>query len=139
MMIKRVGSAGLAIVVAAGILVGCSGSGTGVAQAMKPGIPEGVVFEPLSEEPAATWIERGETFAIVTWGSGSCPPIATALTADGPDRVAVTFGSSPNDPCTADMSPTTHEFELPNDVTGSPVIVEVGYEDWPEAHTLTLK
>ncbi|MEW1963399.1 hypothetical protein AB0269_13160 [Microbacterium sp. NPDC077644] len=130
---------GLGAMVLVCVLAGCSGSGAGVAQAMKPGIPDGLVLEPFSEDPATTWIERGKTFAIVTLGSGSCPRIATALTQFSPDRIAVTFGASPNDPCTADIAPTTHEFELPDEITHGPVTIEISYEDWPGVDTLTLK
>lgn len=139
MLNTHIGYSAFGVVVAACLLTGCSDPGAGVAQTMKPGVPEGLVVEPLSEGPAAAWVERGATFAIVTWGSSSCPAIATALSADGPDRIAVTFGPSPNDPCTADMAPTTHEFELPEETTRSPVVIEVSYEDWLETDTLTLE
>ena len=98
MVNRRTGCSAFGIVVAVSMLASCSDPGTGVAEAMKAGIPEGLVIEPLSDGPAATWIERGESFAIVTFGSGSCPAIPTALTTDGPDHVAVTFGSSPSGP-----------------------------------------
>jgi hypothetical protein len=65
--------------------------------------------------------------------------VATALAADGPDHVTVTFGPSPNDPCTADIAPTTHEFEMPDEITGRPITVGVTYEDWPGTETLTLE
>lgn len=118
------------------LLTGCSGP-TGVAQT-KPGLPDGVVLDPMNGESAAMWIERDETFAIVTWGSSSCLPIPTTLTVEGADRIAVTFEASPNDPCTANMAPTTHEFELPSEITVSPIVVEVSYEDWSETESLTL-
>ncbi|WP_336645919.1 hypothetical protein [Microbacterium sp. USHLN186] len=132
-----VGVAGLMIMVCA--LAGCSASDVGVARETRRGVPDGLVVDPLNDRPIATWIERGETFAIVTIGSGSCPPVATALVAEVPDRVAVTFGPSPNDPCTADMSPTTHEFDLPEEITRLPVVLKIDYEDWPETDTLTLR
>ncbi len=50
----------------------------------------------------------------------------------------MTFEASLNDPCTANMAPTTHEFELPSEITVSPIVVEVSYEDWPETESLTL-
>lgn len=128
---------GLMIVVCA--LAGCSPSGVAIAHGTRPGVPDGLVIEPLNDEPIATWIERGETFGIVTFGSGSCPPVATALVADGPDRLVVTFGPSPNDSCTADIAPTTHEFELPEEITRLPVVLEINYEEWLETDTLTLR
>lgn len=64
--------------------------------------------------------------------------LPTTLTVEGADRIAVTFEASPNDPCTANMAPTTHEFELPSEITVSPIVVEVSYEDWSETESLTL-
>lgn len=135
----RAGCASVGVVVAMCLLAGCSDPGPAIAQEVRSGVPEGLVVEPLGEGPVAVWIDPGETFAIVTWGSGSCPPVATALTTDGPDRLDLTFGPSPNDPCTADMSPTTHEFELPDEITRSPVTVNITYEDWPGTDVLTLE
>lgn len=132
-----VGVGGLMVMACA--LAGCGTSDRGVAHGTRPGVPDGLVVDPLDDEPIATWIERGQTFGIVTFGSGSCPPVATALVVEGPDHVAVTFGPSPNDPCTADISPTTHEFELPAEITRLPVVLEINYEDWPETDTLTLR
>ncbi len=86
-----------------------------------------------------TWLEEGETFAIVTWGSGSCPPVPTILSLEAMNRIAVTFAPSPDDPCTADMAPTTHEFELPDEITDVPVTVEIRYEDRPENVALILE
>ena len=50
-----------------------------VAQKVESGIPEGLELDPLTSTPAATWVDRDETFAVVTWGSGSCPPVAVAV------------------------------------------------------------
>lgn len=135
---ERIGPLVTGSLLAMCVLTGCSGPSPSVAETVRPGIPPGVVLEQPTDGPVATWIERGETFAIVTWGSGSCPAVATALSAAGVDRLTVTFGPSPNDPCTADMAPTTHEFQLPEEVTADSVVIEVSYEDWPETHTLTL-
>jgi RNA polymerase sigma-70 factor (ECF subfamily) len=136
----RAGHIGVGLaVIAVCALAGCTAPGAGVAQKVRPGAPDGLVVEPLSDGPTATWIEPAETFAIVTFGSGSCPSVATALAATGSDRIAVTFGPSPNDPCTADIAPTTHEFDLPDEITNRPVILEINYEEWPEAYTLTLE
>lgn len=93
----------------------------------------------MGDGSSVTWIERGETFAVVTWGSSSCPPVATGLTAESEDHVVVTFGPSPNDPCTADMAPTTHEFALPDRATRTPVTVEIRHENWAEVDTQTLE
>lgn len=92
----------------------------------------------MSSGLAVTWVERGETFAIVTWGSSSCPPAATGLTAEGEDRVVVAFAPSPNDPCTADMAPTTHEFALPDRVTRTPVTIDIRYDNSAQVDTFSL-
>ncbi|PWC07159.1 hypothetical protein [Mycetocola zhujimingii] len=133
----RGGWVSLAALLAVGLLTGCGGNG--VAQDVRPGLPDGLDVDPTDTTIAATWLERGETFAIVTWGSSSCPPAASALTAEGSDRIAVTFAPSPNEVCTADMAPTTHEFELPDEVTRTTVTIDVSYEDSDETSTLTLE
>lgn len=46
---------------------------------------------------------------VVTLGSGSCPPTASAIEIDD-DQLVVTLEPSANDVCTADISPTTHSF-----------------------------
>jgi len=117
-------------------LAGCAANpGVGL---VSRGIPEGLTLDPLTEAPAAVWMERGESFAVVTMGSSSCPVVATAVSAKGDDLVSVMFGSSPNNPCTADIAPTTHEFELPTGVTGDAISVEIRFEDWPELYTIAL-
>lgn len=102
------------------------------------GAPDGIEMDPLNEAPAGVWLERGRTFAIVTMGSSSCPPVAKSVTANSHQGVTVVFSQSPNDPCTADMAPTTHEFDLPDDVSGYPVTVEIVYEDWAQKSAITL-
>ncbi len=117
-------------------VAGCAPSpGVG---SVHPGIPDGVTLDPLNGSPTAAWIERGESFAIVTMGSSSCPVVASSIDAAEDDRVSVTFGPSPNDPCSADMAPTTHEFDLPAGVTSDRITVEIRFEEWPEVYTVTL-
>lgn len=71
-------------------------------------------------------------------GSSSCPVVASSIEAAEDDRVSVTFGPSPNDPCSADMAPTTQEFDLPAGVTSDRITVEIRFEEWPEVYTVTL-
>ncbi|WP_144794756.1 hypothetical protein [Microbacterium paludicola] len=132
----RISSIGVALAVC--VLAGCSATPASVAYATRSGVPAGLDADPLSG-PAVTWLEEGETFAIVTWGSGSCPPVPTILSLEAMNRIAVTFAPSPDDPCTADMAPTTHEFELPDEITDVPVTVEIRYEDRPENVALILE
>ncbi len=119
------------------VLTGCAAPE--VADAVRPGIPEGVEFEPLSEGPWVTWIEDGTRFAVVTLGSSSCPRVATALTVEDDEHLTLTFAASPNDPCTADLAPTTHEFDLPDAITTRPVTITIDYEDLSGTDTLTLE
>lgn len=118
------------------LLTGCAAPG--VAQSVKPGVSTGIAIEPFMEGPVAAWGESGETFLVVTWGSSSCPAVANSMTTEGHDRISMVFKTSGGQVCTADMAPTTHEFELPPDLTGRPVTIGISYEDWPETHTLTL-
>ncbi len=132
----RAGFASVGVLVVAILLTGCGGKS--VANDVRAGVPDGVDVDPMNATTAVGWVDRGETFAIVTWGSSSCPPIATALTTEGEDRIAVTFEPSPNEVCTADMAPTTHEFDLPNDVTSVPVTVDISYGNEGETRSVTL-
>lgn len=126
-----------AVVLALLALTGCSGSG---ADQTIRGIPddwEGPMPDPLTDEPSAGWIDDDE-FAIITMGSGSCPPVPSAPQVRGSGEVEVEFGPSPNNPCTADMGPTTHVFRLPPAVIDRPVTVTVTYQDYDEVYELEL-
>lgn len=125
------------MVLAACVLTGCSEPPASVAYATRSGAA-GLDTDPL-KGPAVTWIKKDETFAIITWGSGSCPPVPIALAPEATDRIAVTFAPSANDPCTADMAPTTHEFELPDDVTDTPVAIDISYENSTDGDSLILE
>lgn len=118
------------------VLAGCAANpGVGI---VSRNVPDGVTLDLLSGSPAATWLDRGETFAVVTIGSSSCPAVATAIEVESGNRLSVTFGPSPNNPCTADMAPTTHEFDLPAGVSGDSITVEIRFEDWPDVYTIDL-
>lgn len=118
------------------LLAGCDGNpGIGT---VSPGAPDGVTLDLEGGSPTAVWIEHGESFAVVTMGSSTCPAFATEVIAEGDDLVSVTFGSSLNDPCTADLAPTTHVFDLPASVTSDVINVEIRFEDSPEQHTIAL-
>jgi len=53
--------------------------------------------------PSAGWIDDG-TFAILTWGSSSCPPVVQDVTVAGTE-VTVTFADLADAVCTMDMAP----------------------------------
>lgn len=70
----------------------------------------------LNGSPGAIWISGRRQFAIVTFGSSSCPPVPTSISSSDSSHIAITFVPSPNSPCTADLTATTHKFTLPKDV-----------------------
>ena len=83
----------------------------------------------LNGEPSAIWISGRREFAIVTFGSSSCPPVPTAISAPDASHIAITFVKSPNTPCTADIGATTHKFDLPDEVDADgSVTVDVTYD-----------
>ena len=140
----RQGSAGFVVGLIVLAVAGCAApfapsSTPGVAETVRPGAPDGMDIDLLGGTAAGTWLDDGERFAIITMGSGSCPPVATAITVESVDHLALTFSPSPNDPCTADMSATTHEFALPDGITGRPVTITVTYDDWDGIDTITLE
>lgn len=129
---------------AAGLLLalaGCSGT-PDVAEEVYAGVPQGndSAWEnpDLDGAPIAGWIVPGERFAVVTWGSSGCPPVAAKLFTQGSNEIDLTFAPSPNEVCTADFAPTTHEFALPASITDRPVALVVHFEDSDETLTLTL-
>lgn len=62
--------------------------------------------------PRAVWLS-GETLAVVTFGSSSCPSAPAALDVTEPGTVDVVLASTGGDVCTADMSATTFEIDDP--------------------------
>jgi len=118
------------------LFTGCSG---GVARSSERGIPEGLDIDWSGEGPAAGWVDEGETFAVVTWGSSSCPRVASALEVVAEDHLDLTFDAGSNGICTADMAATTHTFDLPSGITKAPVTITISYRDWDGTDTLTLE
>lgn len=113
-------------------LAGCGGDPQSVAIRVTRGIPDSLVLtddpgnqDAWEPEALAGWIEEGETFGVVSWGSSSCVPIATKIEADGDDHLTVRFADSPHAVCTADLAATTHEFTVPTGITGRPITLTV--------------
>ncbi|WP_261165654.1 hypothetical protein [Microbacterium sp. Marseille-Q6965] len=78
-----------------------------------------------SAGPLVGWIDD-EQFGVITLGSGSCYPEATAIEATGEGSARIDFEMPPDDAiCTADFAPTTHAFTLPPAVTQFPVALEL--------------
>jgi len=76
-------------------------------------------------DPLVEWTDHGKTFAVVLWGSGSCPVLATSLDVVSADKVTVTFDGPDDGLCTLDSSAFTHEFDVPNGANDLPLTVSV--------------
>ncbi len=131
----------LTLVALSTALVGCSAP-VSVANDTSAGGPPGFDGSGglLNGEPSAIWISGRREFAIVTFGSSSCPPVPTAISSSDATHIAITFVRSPNSPCTADLAPTTHKFDLPEGVDAAgEVAVDVTYDfDVDYAYPLVL-
>ena len=99
------------------LLAGCSAPES-IASNTYPDVPSGYAetVNLFSAEPIAVWTHGRSVLAIVTVGSGSCPPVPTAISAPDASTIAITFVKSPNSPCSADLGPTTHEFAIPDGI-----------------------
>jgi hypothetical protein len=134
--LTRGAAALVALAAAVLLLAGCSGS---VARSSEPGIPDGLSIDQSEGLGAAAgWIVEGEIFAVVTWGSWSCPRAPVGLEAVGVDQLDLTFDAPSGAVCTADMAATTHTFDLPAVITERPITITVSYRDWDGTDTLTL-
>lgn len=111
-------------------LAGCS-SAASVALETYAGTPDGFAqdISLWSAEPIVSWGPDRAHFTVVTVGSGSCPPVPTSITSPDTSTIALVFVKSPNNPCSADVGPTTHEFSTPAGIdSASPVTVTVQYD-----------
>lgn len=101
-----------------------------IADGRERGVPDGVELEPFSTGPAAIAREDGSV-QVVTWGSGSCPPTATAFENDG-RTLEIAFATDTAGPCSADRAPTTHTFSA-DTVGGSvPDVVRLVFPEFGE-------
>lgn len=135
--------AAAALVVGVLALAGCAtpqgeGAGAGadrtgeVGEVLPRDVPSGwtgPMPDGQSAGPLVGWIDD-EQFGVITIGSGSCYPEATAIEATGDASARIAFDMPPEDAiCTADFSPTTHAFTLPPAVTEFPVALELVFGD----------
>ncbi len=108
-----------------------------------PGVPEGwetqIDINRLGEQILAGWVDEGESFAVVTWGSSTCVPTADTIQVTGSDSVTVVFAPSENEVCTADMAPSTHTLALPEGVTDRPVELTVTLSEFDRSESFELK
>lgn len=120
---------GVAVVLA---LAGCSAPTT-IAYATYDHAPSGYDSTgTMNGKPGVAWLLGQESFAVVTFGSNSCPPVPIKLEATPPSAMTVTFVPSPNSPCSADLRLTSHHINLPEgmDIT-QPIDVRIVY-DFPQ-------
>jgi hypothetical protein len=108
----------LALPLAAMLLTGCAV--TSVAVETTQGLPERHIAGDnlFNGVPLAMWVGGG--LAVVTFGSSSCPPVPTSIAAPDAEHVVIEFAASPDTPCSADLAPTTHQFDLPSGVSATP-------------------
>lgn len=126
-----------ALTVAALIAVvnGCASQGgepESVAERVIVGVPEnwnGPAPDLIEGNPAVGWLgEDEDEFGVMTFGSSTCLPIASAFDVIGPADVRIEFVESEQDPCTADWGAITHVFRLPDDVDRRPVLVTLSFD-----------
>ena len=92
------------------------------------GTPPGSASELQEPDPLANsdstiqvvLLEGGNEFAVVTYGSSSCPVVSTGSSVLSPNHVAIDAVDTYDDPrspsCTDDLAPMTHVFDVPSDI-----------------------
>ncbi|MGJ9402704.1 hypothetical protein [Arthrobacter sp. KK5.5] len=109
---------------ASGLLLG--GCGAAPYERSQRGLPEGVTGGEIGE-PAAVWTAYPELFAVVLYGSSSCPPEPATLDVAEPDKLIMTLKEASSGPCTADLAPTSYEFAAPDGLdTGTDIAIRIG-------------
>ncbi|GAA2047708.1 hypothetical protein [Leifsonia soli] len=101
------------LVVAA--LAGCS-TAAGKPVEDYSGEPKGVDAPASSAGGAswAAWLDGGDRFAIVLYGSSTCPPKVASVTATAGDTITATLAPAPGGICTRDYVPHTTVFATPD-------------------------
>jgi len=121
----------------AALLTSCSPhSSPGFADSRELGVPDDLELTEFNTEPAVlAYPDR--SVKVVTYGSGSCPATATALTNDGSTMV-VEFDLDTTGPCTADMAPTTHTFSAEKVGDAVPDRATVSFPEFGEEHVVDV-
>lgn len=103
----------------------CAGDPVSVSIDTYRGLPSSVpIDDPRHVDLVATWVDRGSTFSVTTWGSSSCPPVPVRVEGND-DVVTVTYDDNRHNVCTADLAPTTRVLELPDGMDDSPLRVKL--------------
>ncbi|MDX2025330.1 hypothetical protein [Microcella sp.] len=114
-----VGSLLAAIALSAAGCAGLPGSPVSVAVSEAPGFPRNApVSEPLFDdnwrgEPIAWLDDDRETITVVSYGSSTCPLVATAITVIDDSTVSIDLRQAPAQACTDDLAPYTHVLAVP--------------------------
>ncbi|MCX6499027.1 MAG: hypothetical protein NTU93_09515 [Arthrobacter sp.] len=113
----------------------------GAPKSAQPSAPPGASPAPRLTlgTPTAGWVDKPRRFGVPLWGSSSCPAIPTRIEATAPDRVTIRFEASAQNPCTADLAPTTHEFSVPAGAGTLPLTITLIYAEGEGTTTLVLE
>ena len=108
----------LAALAALTALAGCTGAPNRPVEDYA-GEPKGVDAPASSAGGAswAVWLDDGDQFAIVLYGSSTCPPKVQNVTASADDMIAATLAPAPGGICTRDFVPHTTVFATPDRIT----------------------
>lgn len=131
----------LAAVAVPALLAGCSGPKDSVASNTYPDVPNGYAetVNLFSAEPVAVWVHGRTQLAVITVGSADCAPVPVSISAKDAATIAITYVHSPNKPCSADLSPTTNEFKLPDGVDASGDVTVALHFDYDSPLDYSLK
>lgn len=85
------------------------------------GEPKGVDAPASSAGGAAwaVWMKSGDQFAMVLYGSSSCPPKVASVSVTASNQLKATLAPAPGGICTRDYVPHTTIFDTPSGVTTS--------------------
>lgn len=123
-----------ALVAFAAVLTACSAAG--VADSRTPGVPSGIPVDGLDLKPAVH-LQADGSIAVVTWGSSSCPSKASAFDNDG-ESLVVSFSTSSNGVCTADLAATTHIFSAERVGDTVPVEATVTFPEFDDTQVVEV-
>jgi len=99
--------------------------------------PDGGFDIPLDVRLLAAWTAQPGYMYLTTWGSSSCPSIASGTIAQPDGTIVITTQRTGGDTCTADSSPTTSTVQMPDGAdNGHPINARVG--DGVNATSLTI-
>ncbi|WP_411700911.1 hypothetical protein [Conyzicola sp.] len=125
---------------AVALLAACAGPQS-IAHETGVDLPEALQSDPQAVFDAgmgAAWDDDRGSLVVVVYGSSSCAPVPTDLTVADPRTLALTFAQSPNNPCTADLAPTTYRFGTPSGVGDGDVVLTVTFDGDGETSESTV-